>query len=332
MDRETDDGVGAPVDDASDHAVDQPDAGVPGTLAGDRVFVSWSTGEAYTAPVRRRRWPAVAAASVALGALLVAAQFAGGNGGDLSASGQDPDGPGPTPVASGSGYDRIAAPSEGVGETPRPATIPASPLPAGSSTDFAYLDLQADGVTPITWSPCRPIHYAVRAEDEPAGGLRVVQSAIAEISSVTGLTFVYDGRTTETPVEERTLYQPDRYGERWAPVLVAWTEHGSDPGLVDDTIAWASPYSVIADDGGEVIVSGEIHIDRDWFADELADDAMSVARATVLHELGHLVGLDHVSNPSLLMNPDGHDDVVDFTAGEKRGLASLGAGACHSDV
>lgn len=297
------------------------------------TMVSWSTGEVFAAPPpRRRRRAAIVSACLAVGALLVAAQFAGGNGGRLAASSEDPDGPSPTPVASRSGVDSVAAPSEGVGETPRPTGIAASPLAAGSSKDFAYLALQDDGTTPITWSPCRPVHYVVRADGEPRGGLAMIRSAVAEVSRFTGLTFVYDGRTTETPVDERALYQPDRYGERWAPVLVAWTEHGTDSGLVGDTIGWASPYSVYADDGREVIVSGEMHLDRDWLGQELTRGETAAARATVLHELGHLVGLDHVSNSSLLMDPDAHEGVVDFTAGERRGLASVGSGACHRDV
>lgn len=183
-------------------------------------LVSWSTGETFPAAVRRRRrWPAIAVAGTAIVALLVAAQFAGGNRGSLGASFEDSDGPAPTPVASGTA-DRVRSPSEGVGETPRPSGIAASPLPAGASKDFAYLDVQADGVTPVTWSPCRPIHYVVRGEDEPAGGLDVLRSAVTEIAAVTGMTFVYDGRTTEVPVDDRAPYRaatPGRGSRACAP-------------------------------------------------------------------------------------------------------------------
>ncbi|HET7899654.1 MAG TPA: hypothetical protein VFL59_00600 [Candidatus Nanopelagicales bacterium] len=297
------------------------------------TWTSWSTGQAYAAPppARRRRWPLVLAVGGGV-AFLVAVQFAGGNGGGLYAGFQDPDGPAPTPVSSRPGYDHIDSPGPGVGETSRPTSIAPSPLAAGSSKDFAYLSLQADGVTPVTWSPCRPIHYVVRREGEPAGGVDVLQSAVDEISKATGLTFVFDGRTSEPLADRRNLYQPKVYGERWAPVLIAWTEPGTDEGLAGDNLAWAEPYSVVADDGDEVDVSGEIHVDSAVFADELAHGEQKQARATLLHELGHLVGLDHVSNRALLMNPDEVEGVDDFTAEEKRGLASLGAGACHRDA
>ena len=57
-----------------------------------------------------------------------------------------------------------------------------------------------------------------------------------------------------------------------------------------------------------------------------------MARAIVLHELGHLVGLAHVANPTQLMLPEASPGVVDFAAGDLTGLAQLGAGACVPEV
>jgi hypothetical protein len=51
----------------------------------------------------------------------------------------------------------------------------------------------------------------------------------------------------------------------------------------------------------------------------------------VLHELGHLVGLDHVRDRGELMFPTAND-VVGYGPGDLQGLAALGRGACFSDV
>ena len=42
-------------------------------------------------------------------------------------------------------------------------------------------------------------------------------------AETTGLEYVYDGTTTEIPSPGRSSYQPDRYGQRWAPIVVGWT-------------------------------------------------------------------------------------------------------------
>ena len=52
-----------------------------------------------------------------------------------------------------------------------------------------------------------------------------------------------------------------------------------------------------------------------------------VARAIILHELGHLIGLDHVDDNDQLMYPRA-GDVLDFADGDLTGLSVLGAGAC----
>ena len=51
-------------------------------------------------------------------------------------------------------------------------------------------------------------------------------------------------------------------------------------------------------------------------------------RAVVLHELGHLVGLDHVDDPSSLMSRRPGVSAFDFSAGDLRGLAAISGGHC----
>jgi predicted Zn-dependent protease len=55
-------------------------------------------------------------------------------------------------------------------------------------------------------------------------------------------------------------------------------------------------------------------------------DGMARAKAVILHELGHLVGLDHVDDPSQLMYHQ--SSVTTLQGGDRAGLAELGRGAC----
>jgi hypothetical protein len=50
----------------------------------------------------------------------------------------------------------------------------------------------------------------------------------------------------------------------------------------------------------------------------------------ILHDLGHLVGLDHVEDPTQLVHPVGSSDVTGAQAGDAAGLVLLGAVACLS--
>lgn len=50
-----------------------------------------------------------------------------------------------------------------------------------------------------------------------------------------------------------------------------------------------------------------------------------------MHELAHVVGLDHVDDPTQLMNPEG-TGVTEFAAGDLAGLAVLGGGQCVPEL
>jgi predicted Zn-dependent protease len=68
---------------------------------------------------------------------------------------------------------------------------------------------------------------------------------------------------------------------------------------------------------------------RDRFPDILTEpDGREIAQAIVLHEFGHLVGLDHVADETQLMNPETVVGITDFAAGDLAGLSRLGRGPC----
>ena len=57
-----------------------------------------------------------------------------------------------------------------------------------------------------------------------------------------------------------------------------------------------------------------------------------IVRAVMLHELGHLVGLDHTSDRHQIMFSESQYNVLDYGGGDLRGLALLGKQACYPNV
>lgn len=222
-----------------------------------------------------------------------------------------------------------SAPPPGVDEAAHPLGQPA-PLRSTSSS-YRFMFTQADGKKPVTYDPCRPIHYVVRPDHEPAQGLAMVQAAVGTISQATGLHFVYDGTTSEAPGNDRALYQPKRYGQRWAPVLIAWETPEEQPSFAASTVGLGgSLYLEAPTLSQRTYVTGTVELSSTAFDGFLSNPkTTSLARAVILHELGHLVGLDHVTDPEQVMYPETQLVTTSLGAGDLTGLSLLGSGACQ---
>ena len=222
-------------------------------------------------------------------------------------------------------------PKPGHEESDHPLGVPA-PM-AAASDSYRFVTHQADGSTPVAYDPCRPIHYAIRQQGEPAGGNQIVTEAVFRVSQATGLRFVYDGATSEAPSRQRAPYQPKRYGDRWAPVLISWVTPTENPDFAADVTGEGGSSSVALPNRPSAYVTGAVELDAGQLTSILQrPDGIRVVRAVVLHELGHLVGLDHVTNASQLMYPQSQAGVTDFGTGDLTGLAALGRGACLPDL
>ena len=189
-----------------------------------------------------------------------------------------------------------------------------------------------DVAKPIVFDPCRPIHYVVNLDGAPSDGLAIIQDAIATVASRDGFKFVDHGPTTEAPSKQRVPYQPETFSrKRWAPVLIAWSDEQASPDLAGYIVGVGGPQPVYPTKGPAVYITGQVLLDRVELSESAVPDRGAV-RAVVLHELGHLVGLDHVVDRTQLMFSEAEFAVRDYGAGDLRGLVLVGNGACVPGV
>lgn len=212
-----------------------------------------------------------------------------------------------------------------------PLGTPAQVPEGGGAFEFlAHQD--DDPTTPAAFDPCRPIHYVIRHDGAPPDGEQLIHESVARVSTATGLQFIDDGATTELPPKDRQAYQPDLYDDdRWAPVVIAWSDEAQYPGLAGYIGGLGSASWERSDTGAVVNVSGMVVLDRVDLSSEVLPDR-AYARATIMHELGHVVGLDHVADRGQIMFSEGQPGVTEYGAGDLAGLAELGTQECYPDL
>lgn len=217
-----------------------------------------------------------------------------------------------------------AWPTPDLGASPQ-RLLPTAWSPSGP---FALMDDSSPEAT--HWSPCRPISIVVNEQGAPANFLGDVQAVAMQLQALTGLSISVEGTTDELASSQRSSFQPDRYGDRWVPVLVGWTNDANEPELQGDVVGLGSPYSVPINEGPSYYVTGTVMLDEKVLTDTMPDGSPAYL-AVLRHEFGHVLGLNHIDDATQLMAAD-LTSVSDFADGDRAGLALLGSGSCSSGI
>jgi hypothetical protein len=199
------------------------------------------------------------------------------------------------------------------------------PLAALSSASYRFSSI-LDG-QPVRWNPCQAIHWRANVARGPVGGLAILKAAVAHIGFTTGTSWVYDGTTSTVP---STAYLPTTPTNTNKPVVIGWTD-----GAASDLLR-GKPAAVLGmtrttwfgvDDGmghrAAATRAAVVALDR---TDRLPLTGRQSWSATALHELGHVMGLDHPSDPRQLMAAT-LPNVPTLQAGDNTGLVRVGRAA-----
>jgi len=180
---------------------------------------------------------------------------------------------------------------------------------------------------PVTYDPCQPITYTVNSDIAPAGSAGIIPSAIAEVSRLTGLKFVYTGLNHDAA--PGTAAHPMAVTTN-AMVDIAWRSSKDMARRGADAVGYGGSGRGTGPIGEpNTYVVGEIALKADAIGAHLTQpDGQAYGRAVLLHELGHVLGLAHVKDVHELMYP-GVTALRDYGPGDREGLALLGQGTCN---
>ena len=185
------------------------------------------------------------------------------------------------------------------------------PQPAGSPTSGSHLLRMAGGPTGYgRWGPCdKVITFAVNAERATQLGIDAMFEAIRAIESATG----FDLKPYRSnPLTTLGLQSP--YNVNGADALIAFSDETATPNLAGLTSGIGGGSWIPAQGRA---VSGFAIVD-------VADSVTAAEYLSVFtHELGHMIGLGHVNDPTEIMYPV-ENGLTTLGPGDREGLWRLG--------
>ena len=206
-------------------------------------------------------------------------------------------------------------------------TVPTPALPGGGAAPAGQYEVartNSDG-SPVRWDPCAPIRYVVSLRHAPTFALAEIANAVRAVEAESGLDFVYQGTTTERPPRD---YASLRYGPGPLPVLISFATSEELPFGSPTASGWGQAVRAThPTTGHERYVSGQVVLrPSGWTAGLTSTNPLELM---VRHELGHVVGLDHVPVTTEIMGIGGNGSARRWGPGDRAGLAKIGrAGGC----
>lgn len=183
------------------------------------------------------------------------------------------------------------------------------------------------------WNPCQVIGYRVNLSGAPEKALDDVKIAIANVARTTGLKYIYRGTTKVIPGATKAFLSPY---PKDTQLVIAWVKPGTSKHLpaASNYVGYGGWLSVgrptkFGKGSYYPITQGFVVVDRNrtmptGFGLGDANGLQGTWGQLVMHELGHTVGLTHVSDKTQLMYPYLQYRAAAWGLGDLGGLYNLG--------
>lgn len=167
--------------------------------------------------------------------------------------------------------------------------------------------------SPVRYDPCHTIEYVTRLSGGPSFARAELSWAIDQIERASGLDLVWAGDVAE-------------------PVSSGWPTDGplhlgfateDEFALPAGVSGYGDSWSVDTGGGYRRYTGGRLVLrpDHGWTEGTASVNPLGLM---FLHELGHVVGLGHVSSPAEIMTDRGNGTARSLGAGDRAGLAAVG--------
>lgn len=227
-------------------------------------------------------------------------------------------------------------PTTAIEPAPQPEVSCDVPLPPANN-DYEYLQTAGqagefaaysrNGLKYFGWRPCDSITYAVNTERATTVQIDAMNTAIQQVEAASGFDFILLGDVNGSLNKDSIDANVPGVGQAMA--VIAFSDSTATPILGGNVIGIGG---IGAGSGDAVEKDGLLAwIVRGGFALADIDDVTdpSDITATFTHELGHMIGLDHVNAGGELMRPV-LTDQNSYGNGDKNGLYNIGQPQCAS--
>lgn len=179
-----------------------------------------------------------------------------------------------------------------------------------AAVGFRFVRVDSEGI-PVLYPSCDPMTVSLDPTGAPDIAESAVLSVVTRVRELTGLDVDYVGHDVKR--------------EGGATVNISWRTPSEVPGLSGDTVGQGGSVALRSAGMIEHYVHGRIVIDST--AEHLWADSSEPLERVLLHEFGHVLGLQHSEDEKSLMYHMATPS-TELTDDDLAGFAATGQGRC----